>query len=250
LRKWDPFRFGRFDGQTQLPYYRFWACNISVGRDFVLSAGGFREHRGRGGPQAHEDPELGYRLQKLGMQLYYCTEALGYHYHLVSWENACKRKYEAGLNFAEFQSYVPEPEIAPAYHVLRRCTLLDHLRTWVGQRRQFLSPADRNPLSVLGRHLIREVTFNRFTVPFLWERLIRGAERNRLLAALANREIYRGVLFHNFLQGCRNADHKFPVCGFREPPPMRTLAPKRAHLSAQEAGTPTRLSTRKGAENG
>jgi glycosyltransferase involved in cell wall biosynthesis len=248
LRKWDPFRFRRFDGQTQLPYYRFWACNISIGRDFVLKAGGFREHRGRGGPQAHEDPELGYRLHKLGMQLFYCTEALGYHHHLVSWESACKRKYEAGLNFAEFQSYVPEPEIALAYHVLRRCTLVDHLRAWTGSRRQYLSPSERNPLSMLGGHFIRGIIFNRLSVPRLWEPLIRGAERNRLLAALVNREMYRGVLFHHFLQGCRDADHKFPAYELSEPPPMKALASRRADSAAVDR--PTRFSTPEGAANG
>jgi glycosyltransferase involved in cell wall biosynthesis len=66
LRTWDPFRFSSFSGQAELPYYRFWACNVSAKREFVLSRSGFREHRGRGGYAAHEDAELGYRLHQAG----------------------------------------------------------------------------------------------------------------------------------------------------------------------------------------
>ena len=92
LRNWDSFRFRIFEGQQELPYYRFWACNVSVNREFVLKCGGFREHRGRAGAPAHEDPELGYRLHLAGMRLLYARDALGFHYHVVTLESACQRK--------------------------------------------------------------------------------------------------------------------------------------------------------------
>jgi glycosyltransferase involved in cell wall biosynthesis len=209
LRTWDPFRFSAFGGQTEVPYYRFWACNISVKRDFILSGGGFREHRGRAGAAAHEDPELGYRLSQAGLRIIYEPAALGYHYHVVPFDGACQRKYEAGLNFGEFREFVPAPEIPVAYHVLNRRTLRDHWRTYLGPGRQFLPPGDRNPLKLLGREIVREFAFNRVTVPLLWEPLVRAAEQKALLRALVTPSIYRGILFHHFLRGCRDGDRRY-----------------------------------------
>jgi len=77
MRMWDPMGFNKFSGQSELPYYRFWACNISVKTDFVRQYGPFREARGRAGPAAHEDPELGYRLHKGGLRILHNPDALG-----------------------------------------------------------------------------------------------------------------------------------------------------------------------------
>jgi len=211
LRKWDAFRFVGFGEQTDLPYYRFWACNISAKRDFLLSSGGFREHRGRGGPSAHEDPEFGFRLHLSGLRILYCQEALGYHHHVVTFEDACRRKFEAGINFGEFRSYAPEPEIAVAYHVLNRHTIGDHLRAWYSTRRRYLAGADRKPAVALGRHLMRALAFNRWTVNLLWVPLVRRAEHDSRFARIVNREIYRGILFYYFLRGNREGDRKYGV---------------------------------------
>jgi hypothetical protein len=192
-----------------VPYYRFWACNISAKREFVLGCGGFRGHRGRGGAAAHEDSELGYRLHQAGLRILYEPTALGYHYHVVSFHVARQRRYEVGLNFGEFREFVPEPEIPVAYHVLNRHTILDHLRTYMGSGRQFLPSGDRNPLKLLGRELARRITFNRVTVPFLLEPLVRGAEQRALLSKFATPTIYRGILFHHFLRGCRDGDRRY-----------------------------------------
>ena len=209
LRTWNPFRFNAFDGQTEVPYYRFWACNISAKRDLILSCGGFREHRGRAGAPAHEDPELGYRLHKVGLRILFEPSAWGHHYHVVPIEGACQRKYETGLNFGEFREYVPEPEIPVAYHVLNRYTVRDHLQTYRGPRRQFLPPGDRNPLKLLAREVARRIAFNQVTVPLLLEPLVRGAERNALLRKFATSTVYRGILFHHFLRGCRDGDRRY-----------------------------------------
>jgi len=209
LRNWDAFRFVGFGEETELPYYRFWACNISAKRDFLLSSGGFREHRGRGGPSAHEDPEFGFRLHLSGLRILYCPEALGYHYHVVAFEDACRRKFEAGLNFGEFRSYAPEPEIAVAYHVLNRHTIGDHFRAWFSSRRRYLTGADRRPAMALARHLLRALAFNRGTVNLLWIPLIHRAEHDPRFARIVNREIYRGVLFYFFLSGNRAGDRKY-----------------------------------------
>src|SRR5579859_7300975 len=76
LRKWESFRFADFEGLVEVPYYRFWACNISLKREFLLQHGLFREPMGRAGPAAHEDPELGCRLHRAGLRIFFAQQAL------------------------------------------------------------------------------------------------------------------------------------------------------------------------------
>lgn len=202
--KWDHFRFSSFADVQQLPYYRFWACNISVKRDFVLRYGPYLERRGRAGAAAHEDPQLGYRLSLAGLRILFEPKALGYHYHITTFEEACQRRYMQGLNFGEFHHNAPTPEIPVAYHVLTWRTVPDHIRALFGPRRRYLEAVDRNPAVLLLRHLIRALVFNGLTVPAFWNPVIRLAERSPMIARLMNREVYRGVLFHHFLRGCRD----------------------------------------------
>jgi glycosyltransferase involved in cell wall biosynthesis len=209
LRKWDQMRFSRFAGLEELPYYRFWACNVSVKREFVLRHGPFRDQKGRGGYNAHEDPELGYRLSRAGMRLLYCPDALGFHHHVMTFAQACRKSYNLGVNFGEFQQLVPEPEIAVAYHVLTWRTLPDHVRALFGPRRRHLPAADRNPAALLLRHLLRALLFNTWSVRGVWEPLVGQAEKNPAVARLMNRQLYRGVLFHHFLRGCRDGHRTF-----------------------------------------
>jgi len=168
LRKWESFRFADFEGLVEVPYYRFWACNISLKRDFMLQHGLFREPMGRAGPAAHEDPELGCRLHGAGLRILFATYALGYHYHVVTIETACRRAYQQGLNFDEFRAIADAPEIVVAYRDLRWPTLGDHLRTWFGPNRQHLPLRERNPITSIARHIVRRAVFNRATTQLFW----------------------------------------------------------------------------------
>jgi GT2 family glycosyltransferase len=59
-------------------WQRFWACNVSFKRDFLVKCGLFDEEF----PCAvWEDIELGYRLSKQGLRLLYNKDAVAYHYH-------------------------------------------------------------------------------------------------------------------------------------------------------------------------
>lgn len=214
LRTWDAFRFKGFTGEVELPYYRFWACNISFKRDFVMRHGPFREHRGRGGYAAHEDTELGFRLSRAGLRIFYCPAALGRHHHIVTFEQACKRRYMQGVNFGEFHALADAPEIPVVYHVLTWKTLPDHCRALFGPRRRFLMPSDRNPVTLVLRHLARLVVFNGLTVRYGWEPFLNRSEHSPALGKFVNGEMYRGVIFHYFLAGCRDGDrHAAPMRG-------------------------------------
>lgn len=209
LQKWEAFRFKDFTGLTEVPYYRFWACNISVKRNFVMQNGLFREAKGRAGPASHEDPELGYRLHRAGLRIFFDPLALGYHNHIVTRVEACKRAYQQGLNFDEFRALAPAPEIPVAYHDLRWRTVRDHLAAWTGPGRNHLVALERNPLLVLGRHALRTAMFNRLTVPLVWEPVFELAERSPAVARWMLPGFYRSLIGYHFFRGCREGNTRF-----------------------------------------
>jgi glycosyltransferase involved in cell wall biosynthesis len=221
LRNWDKFGMRRWAGVQELPYYMFWVNNISVKRDFVMRHGPFREQKGRAGPAAHHDIILGHRLSRFGLRILYSEEARGLHCHPTTFEAACRRRYMEGLNFGELYHFAPAPEIPVVYHVLNWRTLPDHIRAVFGPRRRFLPAKDRNPVSLVLRHLARALVFNSLSVPLFWETLVRRAEEQPAIARLMRAQIYRFVLYHHFLRGCHDGWRKFdrPSRSIRAPAP-------------------------------
>lgn len=207
LRKWDPFKFRDLEGMNELPYYFFWACNISFKRDFMLAHGMFRDEKGRAGAAAHEDVELGYRLSLHGLRIHYCGEACGHHYHIETLDGACRRAYERGLNWGDFRKLVADPEISVRYHVFNRHTLSDYL--WTFRRRHSQIGADRNPLLLLGRIALRTLLFNVVTVKGFWLPLAHAAERNAFAARLMHRQLYRGIISFHFFRGVAHGDKAY-----------------------------------------
>ncbi len=215
LAKWDPFKFRHIENFQELPYYLFWACNVSCKTDFLRQSGLFREARGRAGAAAHEDVELGYRLCKQGLRLFYAKEALGYHYHLETLAGATRRAYQRGLNWDEFRELVDEPEITVRYHILSWHTLKDHIKTFL--KPNSLIGADRNLLYLLFRQGVRMVCFNPATIPLFWRPLMDLAEKNALLSAVMHRQFYRGVIAYYFFKGAADGRRLFAEGGVHKP---------------------------------
>ena len=203
MRKWDPMRFSDFAGLHELPYYMFWACNISVKRAFLMEHGPFREEMGRAGAAAHEDPELGHELAKAGLRILHCPEALGHHYHITTIEDECRRAYVRGVNFVDFRERVGLPEISVAYHVIHRTTLMDHLRVWSSARRNHVLARNRNPAYLLTHYLLRGLAFNSVTVPLFWKPLALRAEHDPAMARLMRDKVYRALFAYHFHRGYR-----------------------------------------------
>jgi glycosyltransferase involved in cell wall biosynthesis len=204
LRKFDRLRFSDFDGRDEIPYYRFWGCNISAKRAFTLRHGGMPEDMGPGGAVSHQDVVLGHRLLQGGLRILYCREALAYHHHVMTLEQMCCFNYRYGQNFRKLREWVNEPEIAVAYHVWDSSTVRDHLRVWLGPRRRFVPRRDRSPLRLLARYLLRGFAFNAVTVRCLWLPLAAEAERSPAISRLMRGQFYRGIIAYYFCRGFRD----------------------------------------------
>lgn len=81
------------NGQEADPRYLY-TCNISFKTHFLRAAGGFNETL-----TVLEDHELGYRLSRKGMRMFFWQTAVGYHNQKFTFEEACTRlrSYSVGL---------------------------------------------------------------------------------------------------------------------------------------------------------
>ena len=179
---WDPFRYGRFDGKSELDGINFMACNISVKKSFLMKHGMYREAKGA----AHEDIELGYRLREQGLRIIYNECALAYHHHPETLTNACRRAHERGRNFNMLSENMPKSFAFPLYNI---CTLQAGWRAF---------------LKMLPREIPRKFVFNRWTVSGFWLPILQRAETNRLAALFANQLTYRGTIYYHRRLGYRD----------------------------------------------
>ncbi len=199
LKHWDPWKFKKRVVPVELPYYKFWACNISCKKAFLLRSGLFNEQMVEEGSYAHEDVELGCRLEKEGLRLLYNPEALGYHYHLMTLENVIRLYYLRGLRWIKLRQTSARPEISVVYHVLSPRTLKDYIYTFRNSNN--LVGADRNLFLLLARQMMHAVMFNSVSVPLVWLPMVKAAETNSLLSRFVHAQLYRGVLSHHFYRG-------------------------------------------------
>jgi glycosyltransferase involved in cell wall biosynthesis len=85
--------------RRRLSWLYFLTGNASVRREDLLSAGCFDESfTGYG----HEDLELGYRLQKNGVEIFYEPLAVNYHWHPVGYREQIGRMELAGRSTVRF----------------------------------------------------------------------------------------------------------------------------------------------------
>ncbi len=170
-KNWDGFHFHKFKGMHEVPGIFFYACNISVKKDFLLENGMFRERKGA----AHEDAELGYRLSRHGLKILHNENALAYHFHEESLDGCCRRAYERGLNFDMLSDNIPKPYVFPIYKI---ATLEAGLKAF---------------LRILPREIIRRCVFNRWSIHKFWLPVLKKAETNRFAELFASSFTYRGA---------------------------------------------------------
>lgn len=83
------FAFDKLRDKQEASFHYFYTCNLSLKTEFLRNCGYFNEEFKSA---AFEDTELGYRLEKQGLQLIYNSAALAYHYQFFSFEDACRKK--------------------------------------------------------------------------------------------------------------------------------------------------------------
>ena len=85
--------------RRRLTWLYFLTGNASVSRDDLRGVGAFDEaFTGYG----HEDLELGYRLQKSGVEIRYEPRAINYHWHPVGYDEQIGRMELAGVSTVRF----------------------------------------------------------------------------------------------------------------------------------------------------
>jgi len=118
------FKFYQIADQIKVNCEYFVTSNVSLKRRFLLKNGAFFDEDF---PYAsYEDVELAYRLDKLGMKLLYNKNAIGYHSHYMSLDDACRRMEKVGESMKIYARKVPtarEPELWK--RILRRVFLND-----------------------------------------------------------------------------------------------------------------------------
>lgn len=182
-KNWDPFRYDRFNGKEFVDSIYFFACNISVKKNFLLQNGMFKERKAA----AHEDVELGYRLRQKGLKIYYQPGALGYHYHVETLSNACRRAYERGRNFDMLSENIPLAIISPAYKI---CSLRAGPRAF---------------LRLLPREIVRRCLFNRLSVEYFLLPVLQRADVSRVAAFFGSTLTYRGAIYYHIRKGLKDA---------------------------------------------
>jgi glycosyltransferase involved in cell wall biosynthesis len=180
---WDPFRYDRFNGKEFVDNIYFFACNISVKKNFLLQNGMFKEIKAA----AHEDVELGYRLGQKGLKIYYEPSALGYHYHIESLSKACSRAYERGRNFNILTENIPGSIVFPAYKIFS------------------FKAGPKAFLRMLPREIVRRCLFNKLSVKYFLLPVLQRADTNRLAALFGNDLTYRGTVYYHVRKGLRYA---------------------------------------------
>lgn len=96
------------------PARYFYTCNVSLKRSMLSKAGLFDESF----PYAsHEDLELGYRLRKAGMRLYFNRSVKACHWHYLTVRSIAGRVYLMGFCANMYWRKVPEDTRFPLRNV-------------------------------------------------------------------------------------------------------------------------------------
>lgn len=99
------FGFHQIKNMESASYRFFYTSNISLKTAFLKKQPVFHPafiHA------AYEDIELGYRLEKCGLEIAYQPKAIGYHRHPVTLSSFCDRQYKAGQMSVVMSQLHPE----------------------------------------------------------------------------------------------------------------------------------------------
>ncbi len=91
LNRWMDWSGAQFDyhniTSADAGFGRFYSCNVSLKRDFLVSSGGFDEDF----VYYYEDLDCGWRLHRKGLRLLYAPDAVAHHLHHLQWPDVVRR---------------------------------------------------------------------------------------------------------------------------------------------------------------
>jgi GT2 family glycosyltransferase len=113
------FTFWKAEGKTEVdPEDFFFSSNISVKRSFLLSKDALFDESFPAA--AYEDLDLGHRLKQEGFILKYNKDAVGYHDHYTSLEDACRRMVTVGESGEVLARKLARPPKGACASVIRK----------------------------------------------------------------------------------------------------------------------------------
>lgn len=104
----EPYIKQKLKPEQKLKWTYFLSGNLSIKKETIINAGLFDEDFKSYG---WEDIELGYRLHKIDIPLFYLPSAKNYHNHFVDNQDMVARKYNMGKSAAIFYKKHPNFEI-------------------------------------------------------------------------------------------------------------------------------------------
>lgn len=90
----EQFAYPRLQPFALTNYQHFYTSNISIDKDFLMMSNGFFSDKFY--KVNYEDTELGYRLSKNGLKIFYCPDIVVHHYHPYTMSKFCERQKTAG----------------------------------------------------------------------------------------------------------------------------------------------------------
>ncbi|RQR67948.1 glycosyltransferase [Burkholderia sp. Bp9015] len=98
----EQFSYNRLRDGEYVDFRHFYTCNICVDRDILVNQETLFDHRFD--QYGFEDIELGYRLARQGMRIFYTRDAKGDHFHPYNIAGFCRRQIAAGRMAVVFRS--------------------------------------------------------------------------------------------------------------------------------------------------
>lgn len=96
MRIWGDLPYWEIAEKIEVPCSYLFTGNISIKKSFFVKYGWFDEDFRRIG---FEDIEVGFRLAKHGLRIVYNKDAVAYHRHTYTFEQACRQQINHGYNF-------------------------------------------------------------------------------------------------------------------------------------------------------
>lgn len=107
--KGPQFSYSQIKG-TWAEWWQAWTCNISFKKEFLLKVGLFDPSFKHA---AWEDIELGYRMSKHKLKLFYNKQAVGYHYHPMNIRLIKEKMKINGASAVILGQKIPEQKFLP-----------------------------------------------------------------------------------------------------------------------------------------